>query len=162
MNDPFKVHQPCELKDPHLIVGWQTQDAGKIGIGVTNFLKEQLGAEEIGEVEPRDFFTWSEVSFRGDVVHVPEHRFWACKRASLLLFESDTPNRQWYQFLAALLDFAEYHCHIKDLCIVRGVVSHVAHTHPRQIFTVANQPQLVRQLARRLLRNPLWSSGILA
>ena len=144
--DPFEIYQMPQLQSPSLIVGWQTQDIGKLGPKVIDFLNEKLGAKEIAEIKPLGFFPFGGVRFKDDLVQVPESKFWACEKDNLLIFRSDEPVFEHYQFLNSVLDFAEYHCHAKELYTLSGVVSFIAHTSLRRILTVFNQPELKTRL----------------
>ena len=54
-----------------LIVGWQSQNIGKIGAKVTDFLMEKLGCRELGEIKPAGFFALGGATFREDLIQVP-------------------------------------------------------------------------------------------
>jgi proteasome assembly chaperone (PAC2) family protein len=154
--DPFEIYQMPQLQSPSLIVGWQTQDIGKLGPKVIDFLNEKLGAKEIAEIKPLGFFPFGGVRFKDDLVQVPESKFWACEKDNLLIFRSDEPVFEHYQFLNSVLDFAEYHCHAKELYTLSGVVSFIAHTSLRRILTVFNQPELKKSLQGYGLENMTW------
>lgn len=146
MENPFEVHGTPELTDPTLIVGWQTRDVGKIGSEVIGFLNEKLGGQEVGEITPLGFFPFAGIDFRGDVIQVPEDRFWACEGDNLLLFGGDEPRFEWYRFMNAMLDLAEYHSKAKQVYTVSGTVSLIAHTSPRRLLAVFNQEGLEEEV----------------
>ena len=50
MELPVRIYKRPRLRNPYLIVGWA--DAGHVGIDAIDYLIEQLGAEEFGEIEP--------------------------------------------------------------------------------------------------------------
>jgi proteasome assembly chaperone (PAC2) family protein len=154
--DPFEIYQMPQLQSPSLIVGWQTQDIGKLGPKVIDFLNEKLGAKEIAEIKPLGFFPFGGVRFKDDLVQVPESKFWACEKDSLLIFRSDEPVFEHYQFLNSVLDFAECHCQAKELYTLSGVVSFIAHTSPRRILTVFNQPEIKNRLQGYGLEDMTW------
>ena len=154
--DPFEIYQTPQLQSPSLIIGWQTQDIGKLGSKVIHFLNEKLGGQEIGEIKPLGFFPFGGVRFKDDVVQVPGSKFWACEKYNLLILISDEPVFEHYQFLNLVLDFAEFHCHAKELYTVSGAVSYIAHTHPRRILTVFNQPELKTRLEGYGLQEMTW------
>ncbi len=154
--DPFEVYQTPHLQSPSLIVGWQTQDIGKLGSEVIHFLNERLGGKEIAEIKPLGFFPFGGVRFKDDLAQAPESKFWACEKNNLLIFKSDEPVFEHYQFLNSVLDFARYHCQVKELYTLSGAVSYIAHTHPRRILTVFNQLELKNRLQDNRLNDMTW------
>jgi proteasome assembly chaperone (PAC2) family protein len=142
----FEFYKTPQLQRPSLIVSWQTHDVGKIGAKVINFLNEKLGGQEIGEIKPLGFFPLGGAAFKDDLIQVPESKFWACEGNNFLFFKSDEPKYEKYKFLNLVLDLAEYHYKAKELYTVSGTVSPIAHTSPRQILAVFNQPELKEKL----------------
>ena len=63
-----------------------------------------------------------------------------------MLFKSEEPRYEKYKFLNAVLDLAEYHYQTKELYTVSGTPSFTAHTNPRRILTVFNQPGFQKKL----------------
>jgi proteasome assembly chaperone (PAC2) family protein len=154
--NPLEIYKTPKLHSPSLIVGWQTRDIGKLGPKVIDFLNEKLGAKEIAEIKPLGFFPFGGVRFKDDLVQVPESKFWACEKDNLLIFRSDEPVFEHYQFLNSVLDFAECHCQAKELYTLSGVVSFIAHTSPRRILTVFNQPEIKNRLQGYGLEDMTW------
>ena len=146
MENPLEIHGTPKMVNPTLIVGWQVRDAGKIGSEVIDFLNEKLGGHQVSEISPLDFFPFEAIGFRDDVIQVPEDRFWACEGENLLLFRGDEPRFEWYEFLNAMLDLAEYHFQAKQVYTVGGTVSLIAHTAPRRLLAVFNQEGLSEEL----------------
>ena len=154
--DPFEIYYIPQLHHPSLIVSWQTQDVGQLGSQVINFLIEKLGGKEIAEIKRLGFFPFGGVRFKNDIAHAPDSQFWVCEKDNLLLFKSDEPTFEHYQFLNRVLDFAEYHCHVKEVYTISGAVSYVAHTHPRRILMVFNQSEMRDRLQGYGLEEMTW------
>jgi len=121
------------------VVGW-SEDAGKLGIKVINYLNEKLGGKEFGEIEPEDFFTLGGISVEDDVAQFPESKFYWCSEKNLVVLKSDRPRSEWHKFLNLVLDVAEHYCRAKELYTIGGMVSLGAHTSPRELLAVANSP----------------------
>lgn len=145
-NEHFKFYKQPRFQNPSLVVGW-SEDAGKLGPKVIDFLNKELGAEKFCEIEPSDFFPLGGVAIKHDLVQFPESKFYSCENNNLVIFTSDAPSYEWHKFLNTVLDVAEYHCGVKELYTIGGIVSLTAHTNPRRISTVVNQPELKRMLA---------------
>jgi proteasome assembly chaperone (PAC2) family protein len=154
--DLFEIYQIPQFQSSSLIIGWQTQDIGKISSKVIDFLNEKLGGREIAEIKPLGFFPLGGTAFRDDVIQVPESKFWACEKNDLLLFKSDEPKFEWYKFLNAVLDLAESHCKARELYTINGTVSSIAHVTPRRILTVFNQPEFQKRLRGYGLEDMNW------
>jgi len=154
--DLFEIYETPHLQSPSLIVGWQTQDIGKLGSKVIDFLNEKLGGQEIAEIKPLGFFQFGGVRFKDDLVQVPESKFWACEKNNLLIFKSDEPEFKYYKFINAILDLAEHHFQAKELYTLNGAISFTAHTNPRRILTVFNQPELKEGLQGFGLEDMTW------
>jgi proteasome assembly chaperone (PAC2) family protein len=152
----FEIYKTSQLQSPSLIVGWQTHDVGKTGSKVVQFLNEKLGGQEIAEIKPSGFFELKGAAFKDDLIETLESKFWACEKNDLLLFKSDEPEHEWYEFLNTVLDVAQYHCKIKDLYTISGTVSMIAHTSPRRILTVFNQPEFQERLRDYGLKDMTW------
>lgn len=145
--EPFKIYKKPNLQSPSLVVRW-SQDVGKLGIKTIGYLHKKLGIEEVGEIKPLGFFSFGGVKIEDDVIQSPESKFYSCPRNNLLIFESNPPRYEQYKFLNAVLDFAQHYYQATELYTIGGVVSLMAHTAPRRISTVVNQPELKQTLAR--------------
>ncbi len=151
-----EIYQAPQFPNPSLIVAWQTRDVGKLSFKIIHFLNEKLGGQKIAEIKPSGFFPLGGAEFKDNLIQVPESKFWACQKSDLLIFQSKEPKYEWYKFLSAVLDFAQHYCHIKELYTVSGTVSLTAHTTPRRILTVYNQPEFQKMLQGYGLEDMTW------
>jgi proteasome assembly chaperone (PAC2) family protein len=152
----FEIYQSPKLQSPSLIVGWQTPDIGKLGLRVINFLNEKLEGREVGEIRPSGFFPLAGAAFKDDLIQFPESKFWACEKNDLLLFKSGEPRYDRYKFLNIVLDLAKYNCKAEELYTISGTPSLTAHTTPRRILAVFNQPEFQEKLQGFGLENMTW------
>jgi len=60
------LHKKPRLKNPIMLVGWP--GIGNIGIITVDTLRQEIEAEELGEIEPWDFFYPSKVIIKGSVL----------------------------------------------------------------------------------------------
>jgi predicted ATP-grasp superfamily ATP-dependent carboligase len=144
---PFKIYAKPEFQSSSLIVSW-AEDAGKLGPKVVDYLNKKLGSQEFAEIEPVDFFPLGGVSVENDVAQFPESKFHHCQPYSLVIFKSSSPRAEWYKFLNLVLDVAEHYCHVKELYTIGGMVSFGAHTAPRELFALANSPEIKEVLSQ--------------
>lgn len=143
-----EIYQIPNLQNTSLLVGWQTQDIGKLGTKVIDFLNDKLGGLEIGKIKPVDFFPLGGVRIENDIARIPKSKLSACEKNNLLLFKSDEPEGEWYRFLDSVLDVAQYSYKIKDLYTINGNPSLTPHTLPRRILTVFNQSEFGRDIGK--------------
>lgn len=143
----LKVYKTPNLQNPPLLVGW-SQDVGKLGPTVIDYLNKKLGVEEVSEIEPERFFYFRGVQIVDNIIQFPKSKFYACQKNNLLIFKSSMPRREHYKFLNLVLDFAQNYCKVNELYTIGGIGSLMSHTAPRRISTVVNQPELKEMLAR--------------
>jgi len=129
------------------VVGW-SEDAGKLGTKVIDYLNKKLGGKEFGEIEPEGFFSLGGVSVEDDVAQFPESKFYWCPEKYLVTLKSNRPTSDWHKFLDSVLDVAEHYCHAKELYTIGGMVSPAAHTSPRELLAVANSPEMRKILSQ--------------
>ena len=144
---PFKIYVKPEFQSSSLIVGW-AEDAGKLGSKVIAYLNKKLEAKDFGEIEPVDFFFLGGVLVENDVAQFPESKFHYCQPYNLVILKSSSPRAEWYKFLNLILDVAEHYCHVKELYTVGGMISFGAHTAPRELFAIANSPEMKEVLSQ--------------
>ena len=152
----FEIYQSPQLRNPSLIVAWQTHDVGKLSFKIIHFLNEKLEGQKIAEIKPSGFFPLGGAVFKDNLIQVPESKFCACQKNDLLIFQSEEPKYEWYNFLNGLLDFAQHYCHIKELYTISARPSLAAHTTPRRILAVYNQPEFQKALQGYGLEDMTW------
>lgn len=144
---PYRVYFEPELESASLVVGWN-EDAGMLGVSVTDYINEKLGGVAFAEIEPLDFFPLGGVSIEDDLARFPEGKFYCCSENNLLVFKGNVPTSEWYKFLSLILDIAEHYCHVKELYTVGGMIYLGAHTIPRGIMAIANSPAMKAALSQ--------------
>jgi proteasome assembly chaperone (PAC2) family protein len=152
----FEIYRAPQLENPCLIIGWQNDDVGRLSSSVTHFLAEKLETQRVAEIKATDFFPLGGATFRDNVVQVLESKFWACQDHNLLVFSSEEPRYEWYRFLNAILDFAEQHYQVKELYTISGTLSLAAHTAPRKMLAVYNEPEFQKTLRGYGLEDMTW------
>jgi len=142
---PFKLFIKPKLESSSLVIAWN-QDAGRVGPKVADYLNKELASRELAEIDPEGFFSLSGVSVEDDIAQFPESKFYWCRGKGLVIFKSDIPRYEWYEFLSLVLDIAEKYCKVKEIYTVGGMVSPGAHTTPRLLLSVANSTEMKRML----------------
>ena len=142
---PFKIFKEPALQSSSLVVGW-SEDAGKLGAKVIDYLNRNLGAEKFAEIELEYFFPLGEIGVEDDVAQFPEGKFHCCPDKNLVLLGSTPPRFDWYQFLTAVLDIALQFCQVKEIYVIGGMISPAAHTTPRVIMPIVSSKEMKTSL----------------
>jgi len=114
------LHKKPRLENPDLIAGWP--GIGKVGSIAIDTLRKQIGAEELGEIEPWEFFYPRQLVIRADVLEdlrFPASKFYYTRHAKkdLIFFIGDeqpsdvgrtyAEGRKAYRLANMVLDVAE-------------------------------------------------------
>jgi len=137
----YEIFEKPELESSTLVVGW-SEDAGRLGPGVVDYLNQKLGAKEFAEVELEDFFPLGGVSVQDDVARFPEIKFHYCPQKRLVTLKSNSPRSEWYRFMETVLDIAQNYCHASEIYTIGGMVYFGPHTTPRQLMTIVNSAEM--------------------
>jgi len=154
MKEPLRFSWQPKLQSSSLVVGWSV-DAGRLGAKVTDYLNRKLGGKSFGEIEPVEFFPLGGVAIEDDLVQFPESKFYSCPGKNLVVFRSDPPSYEWYEFLTLILDTAEHYCQVKEIHTIGGMVSLSAHTAPRELVGTFNSPELKKAFSHYNLSGEL-------
>ena len=156
MTERVEMHSQPELDNASLIVGWQ-EDAGKLGPKVIEYLNRHIKTKVFCEIEPVNFFPLGGVAIENDVAQFPVSKFYAGdERKDLVIFESTQPPYEQCRFLNSVLDVGINCCKIKELYTVSGTTSLIAHTSPRRLLAVFNQPEFKKRLRSYQLEDMTW------
>jgi len=133
MTGPLKITALPGFKNSSMVVGWGG-DAGRLGEAVTDYLIDKLDGRLYCEIDPSEYFPLGGVSIEDDLVQFPVSQFYVCPDHNLVIFKSDPPCFELYQFFQQVLDIAEQSCHVKEVYSIGGIVSMYPHTIPRQLL----------------------------
>lgn len=145
MKNHLEISRQPLFEYSSLIIGWD-EDVGKTGKKTTDFLISKLGGQYVREIDPSEYFPLCGVTVEDDVVQFPESKFYACPENNLLIFKSEPPDFEWYNFFNQVLDTAENFGRIKEMFIVGGMVSLAAHTQPRQLLATFSSIKIKEEL----------------
>jgi len=134
-----------DLEYTSLVVGW-SEDAGKLGDAVTNYLVEKLSGYLYYEIDPMEFFPLGGVTIEDDLVQFPESKFYICPDYRLIIFKSTTPSFEFHKFITRVLDIAEYQCKTREVYSIGSMISMSSHTKPRQLLGAFSSPEVKRDL----------------
>ena len=154
-------HKP-RLRQPDMIVGWP--GIGNIGVITVDALRQQIEAEELGEIEPWDFFYPAKVIIKGGVLQeleFPTSKFYYKKLADrdLLLFigEEQPSGRgrmyaeggKAYEMANLVLDVAErFGC--RRIYTSGAAVALTHHSLKPRVWAVATDRSLLAEVKSRM------------
>jgi proteasome assembly chaperone (PAC2) family protein len=151
-------HSEPELHRPDMVVGWP--GIGNIGVITVNALRQQIEAEELGEIEPWDFFYPNKVIIQAGVlqdVEFPGSKFYYKKLADrdILLFVGEEQpsgrNRVYaeggkaYEMANLVLDVAEkFGC--RRIYTSGAAVALTHHSLKSRVWAVATERKLLAEV----------------
>ena len=153
--DLFKLYRQPKLEKPALIVGF-SDDVGRLGPKVIDYLNANIEAESFCEIEPTSFFALGGITVEDSIARFPDNRFFYNEERNIVTFKGSEPLFERYEFLQAVLDVAEHYCGITKIYTVSGITSLAAHTKPRIILAVCNQLEFQDKFKDCGLDNMNW------
>ncbi len=151
------LHKKPRLKNPIMLVGWP--GIGNIGIITVDTLRQEIEAEELGEIEPWDFFYPSKVIIKGSVLtglEFPGNKFYykRLEDKDLIFFigeeQPSSEGRMYaeggkaYKMANLVLDVAErFGCQRVYTSGAAVAVTH--HTLKPRVWAVATREDLVAE-----------------
>ena len=152
------LHQEPELNNPDMIVGWP--GIGNVGIITIETLRQALQAEELGEIEPWDFFYPNKVVIKADILidmGFPGSKFYFKRmpKHDLLFFIGEeqpatresayAEGKRAYEMANLVLDVAQkFSC--RRIFTSGAAIAITHHTAQPRVWAVANQKGLLSEL----------------
>jgi hypothetical protein len=152
------LHKEPELNNPEMIVGWP--GIGNVGIITVETLRQALQAEELGEIEPWDFFYPNKVVIKADILidmGFPGSKFYFKRmpKHDLLFFIGEeqpatresayAEGKRAYEMANLVLDVAQkFSC--RRIFTSGAAIAITHHTAQPRVWAVANQKGLLPEL----------------
>lgn len=159
-----------QLERPDLVACWP--GIGNIGIIAINTLRGQLEAEEMGEIEPWDFFYPKRVTIKSSVLQdldFPFNKFYykILEKKDIIFFVGEeqptdgervyAEGQKAYKMASLVLDVAEkYGC--RRIYTSGAAVSFTHHELQPRVWAVTSKPDLTREI--KAYRNTILMSDI--
>jgi proteasome assembly chaperone (PAC2) family protein len=146
----IKLHRRPELVDPHLIAAWP--GVGNVAMIAATYLKDRLGAKELGEIDPAGFFDLGGVFIRDNIVdppEFPESRFYYSRgrdggRDVIIFIGQAQPAAASYEYAGLVLDVAE-RFGVKRAYSLAAALTEYHPDRPR-VLGAASSPELLEAL----------------
>lgn len=152
-NFPVKLYKAPDLKNPSMVAAWPGM--GDVALGAVSYLREKLGADEFGEIEPGDFFDLAGVIIENGVMEAPQFPeskfyYWKSQDATrdLIIFLGHAqPSAKGYEFANKVLDVAQRFS-VKRIYTCAAAPASIHHTEKPRVLAVANETRLKRDLQK--------------
>jgi proteasome assembly chaperone (PAC2) family protein len=154
----IRLYQKPQLENPILVASWP--GIGNIGIIAVDTLREILGADEFGEIEPWDFFYPKQVLIRKGVLEhleFPSSKFYfkRIERKDIIFFIGEeqptkggrmyAEGRKAYHMANLVLDVAEkFKC--RRIYTSGAAVALTHHTTKPRVWAVPNSENLIPEM----------------
>lgn len=172
----MKLYKRPRLRQPRLVAAWP--GIGNVALTVANYLVQKLDAQEIGEIEPLDFFLPAAVVVENNVIEPPEpasfeelselpkSRFYSCRNKNwaqdLLVFIGEAqPLGKEVEFANQVLDVAQRFKVDKIYTCAAGVAP-ISHTEKPEVWAAATSRELIPELRQHnvVLRDKIHIRGL--
>jgi predicted ATP-grasp superfamily ATP-dependent carboligase len=141
--------------------GWN--DAASAATWAIKFLINQWEATPFAEIEPENFFDFSETRPRIRITNGairrlswPANRFYVHKanrsdpnsqERDIVLFLGEEPQQRWKTFSQAMLDVCRQ-CQVEEMVFLGALIGEVPHTAPVQVVGTASEAAILRRMDR--------------
>ena len=150
--EAVRLYREPVLRDPSFIAAWPGM--GGVAVIAAKHLKDELGAEEFGSIEPYDFFDLGAISVQDHIVEEPEFPeskfyFWESGGGKdLIIFIGEAqPAVKGYRFANLVLDVAK-RLSAKRVYTFAAAPGHIHHTRRPKVLGVTTHPGLIEELER--------------
>ncbi len=167
MNKAIKLFKEPRCKSCDLIASWP--GIGNVSLIIARYLKEQLDMEEIGTIEPFDFFDPIGVMVRDNVIESPrfpesKFYFWQnpkTERGLVLFIGEEQPSSKGYELSNCVLDVCTK-LKIKRVHTCAAAIAKIHHTEMPKVWAVATRQQLIEEMKSYdvVLRGALQIAGL--
>lgn len=147
--DSFRFYATPKLRRPSLVAAWSGM--GAVALLAANYLRQDLGAEVLGEIDPYYFFSPSQVIIKDRLIQVsefPESKFYFCetKAARDLIFfvGTDQPSRG-YEMALLILDTVE-RFGVERIYTAAAFPTLIHHSQEPDVWGTATHRELVTEM----------------
>lgn len=146
------LYSEPKLRSPSVVAAWPGM--GGVAMIAATYLKDKLQAEEIGEIEPRDFFNPSGVRIQGNILQEPEfptNKFYLYRGVGehdLLIFLGNAqPTVGRYTLANLILDTVQK-LGVRRVHTLATIPAHIHYTKTPKVLGVGTTPDISADLKR--------------
>ncbi|MDY6834914.1 MAG: PAC2 family protein [Chloroflexota bacterium] len=147
-----RLHEQPNLNNPILIAAWPGM--GGVAVIAARHLRDKLGASELGNIEPYEFFDPTRVQVENDVVQTikfPQNTFYFSKGQQegdkdLIIFIAESqPTTKGYVLASTILDTAQL-LGVTKVCTLAATPAHVHYCRKTRVLGISTSPELDHDL----------------
>lgn len=167
MKNAVRLYKEPKSRDCDLLASWP--GIGNVSLILARYLKDKIGAEEIGIVEPFDFYNPIGVMVKNNIVEAPQFPeskfyYWHNPRSErgLVLFISDEqPSSKGYDLANCVLDISKK-LRIKRIYTCAAAITKMHHTEMPKVWGAATHANLINDLKKYdiVLRGDIQIAGL--
>lgn len=159
-------------KEPHpkacdLIAAWP--GIGNVALIAAKYLRDKLNAEEIGEVEPFEFFDPIGIMVKNNIIEAPqfpENKFYYwhnpdSERDLIFLISDEQPSFKGYELANCVLDISRK-LKVKMIYTCAAAIARIHHTEKPKVWGAATNHKLIEVLKKYdvVLRGDIQIAGL--
>ena len=168
-----KLYRKPRLKNPQMVAAWP--GIGDVALRVATYLRDKLGAEELGEIEPFGFFHPAGVMVENNVIHIPEmpdaselpqSKFYVWRNSppgnDMIIFIGDAqPPGMELELAREVMEVARKFG-VKRVYTSAAAVATISHSHKPKVWAAATRAELLDYLRNYdvVLRDKIHISGL--
>jgi len=167
MKNVIKLYKEPRRKACDLLAVWP--GIGNVALIIARYIKDKLKVEEIGEIEPFDFFDPIGVMVKSNIIEAPqfpESKFYYWQNPNserdLLLFISDQqPSFKGYEMASCVLDVSRK-LKVKRVYTCAAAIARIHHTENPKVWGAATNQKLLEVLRKQnvVLRGDIQIAGL--
>jgi uncharacterized protein len=167
MKNAVRLYKEPKSKDCDFLASWP--GIGNVSLILARYLKDKLGAEEIGVVEPFDFYTPIGVMVKNNIVEAPqfpESKFYywhnpKSERGLVLFISDEQPSSKGYDLANCVLDISKK-LRIKRIYTCAAAITKMHHTEMPKVWGAATHADLINDLKKYdiVLRGNIQIAGL--
>lgn len=167
MKNPIVFHKEPHPKACDLFAAWP--GIGNVSLIVAKYIKDKLHAEEIGEIEPFDFFDPIGVMVKSNIIEAPqfpESKFYhwhnpKSDRDLIMFIGDEQPSFKGYELAHCVLDVAQK-LKAKRVYTCAAAIARIHHTEQSRVWLAATNQKIINELKHYdvTLRGDLQIAGL--
>ena len=167
MKEAVKLYKEPHSEACDLIAAWP--GIGNVALIAAQYMKDKLNFEEIGEIEPFDFFDPIGVRVRNNIIEAPqfpESKFYYwhnpdSNRDIILFISDEQPSFKGYELANCVLD-ASQKFKVRRVYTYAAAITRIHHTERPKVWGVATDQKLIEDLKEYniVLRGELQIAGL--
>jgi proteasome assembly chaperone (PAC2) family protein len=165
--DAFKLLKEPKAKECDLFASWP--GIGNVSLIIAKYLRDKLKAEEIGVIEPFDFYSPIGVMVKNNIVEAPqfpESKFYywhnpATDRGLLMFIGDEQPGTKGYELANCVLDVGKK-LRINRVFTCAAAIARIHHTETPRVWGAGTNPALIEKLKKYdiVLRGDIQIAGL--